>query len=1409
MIAEKVDDVRSVFGVVAWQGVSRSQLALASLVLIGLIGLLGYPERTMAQVPGLTLETEGFGEQGFVVLVRGEDGEMIQVEVSDDLATWQALLAPAAITNGEARLVDPEALTRTWRFYRAILLADGTTPPQPEPGEEPGISPAQLVLLSGDTVPLRLNGVDGVSPEWVFEVNGIPGGTPELGELMVSPNDPSLFFYSAPEVPPSSPIVVRGRHLTRSDLSFEASLDVQPIVGELEVVPGTTTLAVGDRVTFQAGIRLVGLGYIPLNRGFWSVNGQLGGDPGRGIIDENGHYRAPLTLPDPRPAAIEVGFSLGETAAVLATASVTLVDFDVTPRVFRALDIGASTAITARLRRSDGTDNVVPTTNLRFESSFPAAASVDPSGLIEIGTEAGIATIEVTETTFGLQDTVTVASEPHAFFAMPTFELLTQDDAFLGRRSGPDLDFESIEVTRPGVIFDLTPRMFFQKSPFTIIGQDPDEIIDVEAHPDIAISGDGTQVLDFDGDAPGAPSVGFRATGTTAVVERTSSVVEVGDVPGQGQVIFHYNDGLQEREQRMNVIFSRLELSVEAPSQAYVTEWLTLDVTVNNPRPDSDFVGRTPIRITLKSNEVVLDPLDRETFFVTGDRLMEEVTEYRGEIAAAPNTINTGLGNNETRSLSVAISPRSAGSKTFVIQVLNDPGIPTQEVTVEFLRPTLRVNTPWAAGGTRVGYGAIDGSKIVQNSYVDFTIADGPAPMDFPADLSGTPYRTLDPLVWRIKRPGGEELVVPLNPRNEALPFQFTGTFDALGPYEISQGFRDRPEVRSESLTVEVVGPTAFGALAESLDVDDAPISVANQFASFQLLQAPRNAWRPGGRTPLSIQFYNGEKEATYVGLVETIDGEPRAFSYMSLEHESYGVSLGFADPLPGSNVTGYVDDRVFPGTGQMDVEIAVPSRVPLDGEGADDIFVLRPSQSIRRRLTELDEGVDVISHSATAERDNSILSAQRVVAPGIGRARFQNERDESFIRQGVRIPGAGLILQPNRIPIASQRVRDAVSAGVLPAGADRAKIVVQGTQGFVESLQAGSPTFELGTGVALANMEIDLNREALILELETLLPSPIRSRDFSRGDFQPRDIKITFADGVVWVGHLSFYATELRPQYAGEPDLPMNAQLGENAPPATTGFIVLNFGIPAPSRLELTPSLPPCWDSNGNGVGDPAEDLNGDSRFDEEDCSGATNFRSAPVVQPMIGFERIRDPQGGAPRVQSFVQTVPAFIGSIHVYGNPIDERRLLPDGSLSDRGQPDGLPDFVSARVGAEQLTAGWQGNIADIVTFTAYNVTANVVADLEERGFDFSEVGELPINEVYDRYSTFRPGSGLSLDSILDARTPPTASVWVDHEAFGGDLDSNNDVLFGEVPNQDYFAGVLDQLYQQKRMKRSLQV
>ena len=657
--------------------------------------------------------------------------------------------------------------------------------------------------------------------------------------------------------------------------------------------------------------------------------------------------------------------------------------------------------------------------------------------------------------------------------------------------------------------------------------------------------------------------------------------------------------------------------------------------------------------------------------------------------------------------------------------------------------------------------------------------------------------------MWRIKRPGGEELVVPLNPRNEALPFQFTGTFDALGPYEISQGFRDRPEARSESLTVEVVGPTAFGALAESLDVDDAPISVANQFASFQLLQAPRNAWRPGGRTPLSIQFYNGEKEATYVGLVETIDGEPRAFSYMSLEHESYGVSLGFADPLPGSNVTGYVDDRVFPGTGQMDVEIAVPSRVPLDGEGADDIFVLRPSQSIRRRLTELDEGVDVISHSATAERDNSILSAQRVVAPGIGRARFQNERDESFIRQGVRIPGAGLILQPNRIPIASQRVRDAVSAGVLPAGADRAKIVVQGTQGFVESLQAGSPTFELGTGVALANMEIDLNREALILELETLLPSPIRSRDFSRGDFQPRDIKITFADGVVWVGHLSFYATELRPQYAGEPDLPMNAQLGENAPPATTGFIVLNFGIPAPSRLELTPSLPPCWDSNGNGVGDPAEDLNGDSRFDEEDCSGATNFRSAPVVQPMIGFERIRDPQGGAPRVQSFVQTVPAFIGSIHVYGNPIDERRLLPDGSLSDRGQPDGLPDFVSARVGAEQLTAGWQGNIADIVTFTAYNVTANVVADLEERGFDFSEVGELPINEVYDRYSTFRPGSGLSLDSILDARTPPTASVWVDHEAFGGDLDSNNDVLFGEVPNQDYFAGVLDQLYQQKRI------
>ncbi len=1377
---------------------TRLLLPISGLCVIGLIFL---PERVTAQAPSLSLESEGFGNDGFSVVIRGEDGQQVQVEVTEDLANWRPLLDSTTLEGGSARVVDIEALVQPIRFYRARLI--GGEGPDPGEGVAPSIFPSELVLLAGDTIPLRLNGVEGVAAEWEFQVNGIPGGNPEIGEIVVSESDPTLVFFSAPELPPTTPTIVRGRHLTRTDLDFSATLDVRPVVGELEIVPGTAELVVGDAITFQAGIRLVGLGYIPLNRGFWSINGTVGGVPGLGIIDNNGDYLAPAVLPSDLPATIEVGFALGETAAVLASATVTLVDFEVSPRVFRALDIGSTSPISAQIVRSDGTSSAVPVSGLRFASSFPAAAFVNPAGAIEIGTEAGIATIEVTETTRGQQGIITVASEPHAFFHTPAFELLSQDDAFLGRRNGPNLDFQSIEVTRPGVILDLTPRMFFQKSPFTVIGQDPEEIIDVETHPNMLISGDGNQVVDFDGLAPGAPSVGFRAAGTTAVVERTSAVVEVGDVPGTGHVVFSYDDGLQQREQRMQITFSRLDLSVDAPQQLYISEWLNLNVAVSNPNPVSDFIGRTPILISLKSNESVLDPVDRETFFVTGDRLMEEVTEFRTDIETAPNTINTGLGSNASRSVSVAISPRRAGPVTFVVRVLNDPGIPPQEVTVEFLEPTLRVNTPWPAGGVRVGYGAIDGSRIVQNSYVDFAVGEGADPADFPADLLGTAYSSIDPLVWRITRPGGEEVVVPLNPRNVALPFEFTGTFDALGEYVIRKGFRDRPEIRTAAKTVEVVAATEFGALSESLDVEDAPIPTSNQFASFQILQAPRNAWVPGGRTPLSIQFYNADKEASFVGLVETIDGEPRTFSYMTLDHEDYGVSLGFADPAPGSNLVGYVDDRVFPATGQMDVEIGVSTVVPLAGEGADDIFILVPSQSIRRGLFDLDENVDVISHSGTAERDSSILGGARVLAPGLGRARFQDERDESFIRQGVRIPGSGLILQPNRIPVASQRVRDAVAAGILPTGADNGKIVIQGTQGFADSLRAGAPTFELGTGVELVTMEIDLAREALIVELATELPSSLRSRDFSRGDFRPRDIKITFADGVVWVGNLSLYATELSPQFAGEPDLPMNARLGPNAPVASTRFGVLNLGIPAPSTLSLRPSLAPCWDRNGNGVADPDEDQNGDGLFDERDCLNVVNFRSAPVMQPMIGFERIRDPLGGAPRVESFIQTVPAFIGSINVYGNPIDERRLLMGDVLSDRGEPDGLPDFVSPSVGAEQLVVGWQGNIADIITFTVYNVTAEITEDLQERGFDFTEVGELAINEVYDRYSTFSPGAGLSLDAILDDRVPPSASVWVDHEANGSDLDANNDVLFGEVPTQDYFAGVLDQLYQQKRI------
>ncbi len=56
--------------------------------------------------------------------------------------------------------------------------------------------------------------------------------------------------------------------------------------------------------------------------------------------------------------------------------------------------------------------------------------------------------------------------------------------------------------------------------------------------------------------------------------------------------------------------------------------------------------------------------------------------------------------------------------------------------------------------------------------------------------------------------------------------------------------------------------------------------------------------------------------------------------------------------------------------------------------------------------------------------------------------------------------------------------------------------------------------------------------------------------------------------------------------------------------------------GVQGPAGIAGAPGLA-CWDSNGNGIAEASEDINGDGIFDALDCQGSTAgsyYRNSPT---------------------------------------------------------------------------------------------------------------------------------------------------------------------------------------------------
>lgn len=305
------------------------------------------------------------------------------------------------------------------------------------------------------------------------------------------------------------------------------------------------------------------------------------------------------------------------------------------------------------------------------------------------------------------------------------------------------------------------------------------------------------------------------------------------------------------------------------------------------------------------------------------------------------------------------------------------------------------------------------------------------------------------------------------------------------------------------------------------------------------------------------------------------------------------------------------------------------------------------------------------------------------------------------------------------------------------------------------------------------------------------------------------REITLTLGDGTEWHAKITLFGLDLVPVADTRLDSfnPVNVLRPFDRRVLSDKNIPLNGRVRSESgtapKASLRIAIQPRSIDDGQPLWDMQLELVPSVDF------GTTNFRGVPG-QPTIGFERSEVIGGtgdremiGIPletrrRVLHTLNGVGPGAGWVEgwtVFGNITDRRRLDPTtGELGPTGDPDGLPDFVSTGVDAEKLIATANGNIVDVLLFTAYNLIAEVAEDLDDPGLDFDSL-KADIGSTYFRYGGGVPPSATTEDVVAALSS---INVQVDHEATGIlDRNAEENLLSGRVP-KNYWAGVLDQYY-----------
>lgn len=1369
----------------------------------------------------LSIEFESVSTSEVEVRLTGPDGESALIEVSSDMVNWEEF--DRGTLQGGSLVVSDEVVTgRDWRrFYRARLLGEDEIL---ELVEEFGI------VLAGDTIALRING--GAGGDWQWSVNGVDGGNGAVGTIRVSPLDSSVAFFTSPSGAGGTQVTIRAVDGGRS---VETDLEIAEIVGDLVIVPGDAVIGVGKTRLFQAGINIVDVGFLPLRSAIWKLNGLIGGGNGLGRIGLDGTYQAPGVLPATLPVTIEVGYSLSPEQAPLRTAEITLVDLKVTPgQVVRfdetVWDPDPPTQLAVERRYSDGTVETPADVDILWESDKEESVTVNSSGLLNIEVEPGQAIVTATDRTHGVRGTSTVkARDPVYFFGVQAQTL--GDIPF-------DQVFSLLEVTEPRVTMALDPRLRITRVPFyQFNGPEPENISgrDIAA---ITYSATG-DIVDYN-------QFGriVQNTGITGRIEEKVGVVEFGDVPGQGQITISYDDGEFQNSMTVDVRYTQLDMSVTAKgsqtdgtSEVYISEWIDFDVQLTNPFEDdfangaSDFIGRMEIKVEEVGGDefwVAYDQYVRDGELpplggsASQTTFIEKTDAFSGFVAPVYNPDPFGGFSSAHPSSGKArfsISPTRTGEMTFRVSVTNDPNIPPQDFTLNIIKPTLQFD----------GYGrpVPPENRLPAGHWLPLEETPG-EPSIRSIGFVSTTWGDRFPPQWRIQRPDGEVLLTPQV--NEH--YDYNDFFDEPGEYRIRMELAGRPEVSTEDFVVDAPDLASFGTWPTLGDnpwrSSGSQVPASMMIGGVEVVSPRRAVWKPGVEIPIVLQLYDGEGNATRVGYSyqrryvggsnPRVDGPDTYLLYMD---HSRASGPGFTTTRPQDTLPeGGMQDRFVDVNGKQEFSITpFDTDHSPDTNGRDLLLRFSPRSTIRSDVSPF-EGEQLFEEVYTFD-DNfgsyQFTSGHPIGPPVLDTANYETVEWEALHDFYLRISGHGVIFQPRRLPVPSARVRAAVAAGQLPAEAAQTRVTVMGTDGFGESLASGfGGTADLGEGVSIVSHTVDGDQLHLVLETDAAFWSTAGFNDLGI-----REVEFAMGDGTEWVGEFELFRTELEPTNSNEEvDLPLNSRYGLDSPIAAVGFELNRTGIAFPTlTAELTPSIHAVWDANKDGVADEDEDIDDDGQFTLADvAAGAAGFRGQFATSPLVGFSRRANRQTGIVEVRDLrVDINPGNFNELWIYGNPTDRRRVSDALQLSEVGNPDGLPDFVSGSPGAEHLALKSDGNYADFHAFTAYNFTTEYQPSGEAPEISFDELkGEL--HENYRRYSQFELPTNTE-DVAADPKVTRQVSVWVDHEATElfthirprPDPDDPNpsslaNYLYGQWPTQ-YYGGILDQYYQAQRIGNAL--